>query len=166
MKEINKTYLTLILKKENPDNISHFKPISFCNVSYKIISKHLTSSLRSILPKIISPLQSAFVPKEIFKIIAHKILVHSAINIKLKVIRQLIGYGKSLWWIRMVLLKKNAYRPRFLRCLGQLDYEMFNDYFAICLSMGNLENHLQLREVSDKVIQFYCTFLLLCRISW
>jgi hypothetical protein len=58
----NNTTMVLIPKVENPESITQLRPISLCNVAYNVISKLIASRLKRLLPEIISPTQSAFVP--------------------------------------------------------------------------------------------------------
>ena len=57
----NHTYITLIPKISCPDDVSHFRPISLCNVIYKVISKILINRLKPIMDSLISPFQNAFI---------------------------------------------------------------------------------------------------------
>ena len=57
---INMTHVALIPKNNNPLSVLDYRPISLCNVMYKIISKVLANRLKEVLPHIISPFQSAF----------------------------------------------------------------------------------------------------------
>jgi hypothetical protein len=62
---VNETAIVLIPKNNNPSSLKEYRPISLCNVVYKIVAKCLVNRLRPVIQDIISETQSAFVPGRI-----------------------------------------------------------------------------------------------------
>ena len=57
---LNHTYITLVPKSKSPKRVTEFRPISLCNILYKLIAKVLANWLKSLLPHVVSESQSAF----------------------------------------------------------------------------------------------------------
>lgn len=54
--------LVLIPMTDHPTNLFQFRPISMCNVTYKIITKLIANRLKGVLGDLIAPAQASFVP--------------------------------------------------------------------------------------------------------
>ncbi|XP_050384944.1 uncharacterized protein LOC126801587 [Argentina anserina] len=61
LKGVNFTHVCLILKVHSTKLVSDLRPITLCNVVYKICSKVITNGLKKHPAEIISPFQSAFI---------------------------------------------------------------------------------------------------------
>ena len=79
LKVLNQTFITLIPKIPNSEEVSHFRPISLCNVIYKIISKILANRLKPFMDSIITPYQNAFIKGR--NIIDNILLAHEIIDV-------------------------------------------------------------------------------------
>lgn len=55
------TTVALISKCEQPDSMKDLRPISLCNVAYKILAKTLANRLARVIPKCVSEEQAGFV---------------------------------------------------------------------------------------------------------
>ncbi|CAL1407231.1 unnamed protein product [Linum trigynum] len=59
---LNQATLVLIPKVMSPSLIQHFRPISICNVGYKLITKCLAYRIKPLMPKLVHETQTSFVP--------------------------------------------------------------------------------------------------------
>lgn len=80
--KINEILTILLQKKNQPTQISHFRLISLCNVTYKIIFKILVARLKPFLDIFISPFKANFVQNILIG--EHKILAQEVVMRKKK----------------------------------------------------------------------------------
>jgi hypothetical protein len=137
MREQNHTFIALVPKLSGSHSAHQFKPISLCNIVYKIITKILANRLKSLLPKLISPLQFAFVPKRNIQdnmIFAHELL-HA-----FKTKRGKGGYmflkmdmekafDRMEWWFLLLIMKKLGFNPIWINwitiCITSSSFSIF-----------------------------------------
>ncbi|KAK3194248.1 hypothetical protein Dsin_025558 [Dipteronia sinensis] len=63
MEEVNQTLITLIPKIKRVERMTDFRPISLCNVLYKIVVKALANRFKGVLGDLIFETRSAFIPR-------------------------------------------------------------------------------------------------------
>ena len=78
LKSLNYTTISLIPKVELPTDLKHYRPISLCNVLYKVISNILANRLKPVLEHCISKNQSAFIPNR--QILDNIIISHECLH--------------------------------------------------------------------------------------
>lgn len=59
---MNDALVVLIAKVAKPERVTQFRPISLCNVLFKIITKVMVLRLKEVMPLLIGPAQASFIP--------------------------------------------------------------------------------------------------------
>jgi len=85
LSSLNSTFIALVPKVEDFSTPDKYRPITLCNIIYKLISKILANRLKSLLPLLISPKQTWYV--EGHQILDGIILSHEVIH-SLKVLKK------------------------------------------------------------------------------
>ncbi|KAF7826284.1 Transposon TX1 uncharacterized 149 kDa protein [Senna tora] len=128
--QLNRSYITLIPKTNAPQSFKDFRPICLANVSYKLATKVLCNRLKSFLPYLIAPNQSAFLKG---RIISDNIMLATELMHKIKSTKS----GKSGWCALKLDIQK-AYDKlswNFIEAvLRRMKFpQVWNAYFSQCI---------------------------------
>ena len=149
---LNETLITLIPKCPRAPTLGSFRPISLCNTIYKVVTKMIVMRLRPLLPNLISPLQTTFMPGRIGvdnMIIAQE-LIHTmslkegqarfmAIKIDLEK-----AYDKLEWHFLQDMLKLYRFPPQLIKLIMSC---VSTSSISMLLNGGKLEPFLPSRGI-------------------
>ncbi|GLT29132.1 hypothetical protein SLA2020_040180 [Shorea laevis] len=119
VKGSNASFIVLVPKKENPQCLGEYKPISLIGCIYKIISKILANRLKKVMASLFGPQQSPFIEGRqiIDGIIILNEMMHEAKNNKKPVLIFKADFEKAYarvnWKFLDSMMNKFGFRPKW-----------------------------------------------------
>jgi len=154
LKVLNTSFISLIPKQDIAQTPDKYRPISLCNVVYKIISKVVANRLKPPLPTLVSGEQSSYVEgrKILDNIIQVQEVVHSLTSKRQAgMIMQLDvakAYDKVNWTYIKKILISFGFDHNWVRWVMAF---VISSSFSILVN-GSLSKILVLQEASDREI--------------
>ncbi|KAL0458617.1 UNVERIFIED_CONTAM: putative mitochondrial protein, partial [Sesamum latifolium] len=152
---LNHTYIVLIPKCATPESVSQFRPISLCNVIYKLASKAISNRLKACLDSIISPSQSAFIQG---RLITDNVLISCEIHHFLKNTRKgKVGnaalkldmskaYDRIEWRFLERVLGKLGFHQSFISLIMLCVASVSFSFILNSRAFGHIQPHRGLRQ--------------------
>lgn len=124
--KFNLASICLIPKKEDANNIKHFRPISLINCSFKLITKLLANRLSQVMDPLIDDSQSAYIKGRLIGdniITAHELLHHVRITKQKGILLKLDfekAFDKVNWDFLLEILKARGFGSLFINWINNI----------------------------------------------